>query len=904
MEFLSVELPSSQKMRWLLILRAYSPATLSIVIIVALCAPVMSLRTPHYVAIATFVTLASTLLMVPALILQRKIYEGIGVYLDKKCAGKALTREELARAFHCAMAFPQRQCLIAITLWWIGGVGGACWLHWRFDDFSFYTMIILIAAVLSGALTSAIAQYLIVSRFLQPLRAKIARDMHDPQLRRENASRFPMSVKLMVSTAGLVLVALVFGVAVARLQGDVDLERMRTYVQADVLEQVIENMDAGIGAEMSANIVRRSSQTIVNGFVLIPQSLMQTYAARVLQGNERGDKVLREMAEQKANWVQPLLFEGHDIEETILFPVEVQSILESALRDGAEAGNSNQMDTAHVYAWRRLPASDGRILVAMMPLARIRGEMVSSWRVLAFVISVNFLIAIGLSRLVAAELSRATQNVGNRLRIVASGDLAQGEIFESDDEFGDLGRSIEEMTLALRKIVMQVAATANGIEGAARNLASATQAVNESTAEQSSSIDQASHGMDVIGRNIRDISTSAGRLDEAVEESSQSVNEIRSVGVELDTNAADLAEKAESSSASIAEMAQSVRQVAENTNVLSEAAAKAVQSMDRMTMGVLDVQQAAGETESLSGRVVDAAERGREHVQRTIQGIETIREVVGTAKSVVGSLEQRSKKIGEIIDVINNVADETNLLALNAAIISAQAGEHGRAFSVVADEIKDLADRVIVSTKEIASVIHALQKEGSQAVGVIDHGANSVQNAVALSVEAGAALEAITAAARASGEKIRGIVSSVEEHRHAASQVVELMDAVNTEVMRIRNAGEEQSRGSQFILEMTHSLVDVAQTVNRITDAQNQSTDHISRSVENVRESSNKINLALREQLNACDVVGTSFASMVDRNRLNQDSVRALDDAVQGLMQQAETLRVNMRRFKVTDSQS
>lgn len=899
-----MELPSSQQMKWLLILRAYSPSTISVVIIVALCAPVMSLRAPHYVAIAIFVLLASILLMVPTVALQKKIYEGIGVYLDKKRAGQSLTREELARAFRSAMAFPQHQFLIAIALWWIAGTCGTYWLHWQFDDFSLYTMLILLSALLSGALTSSIVQYLVLSKYLQPLRAQIARDMHDPQLRRENTSWLPMSTKLQISMAGLVLVALVFGVAVARLQGDVDLERMRTHVQADVLEQIVENMDAGIGAEMSANIARRSSQVLVNGFVLIPKTLMQTYTTRVLQGGERADKVLRDVLEQKADWVQPLLFEGHDIEETVLFPVEVQTILESALRDGAEVGNSNQIDTAHVYAWRRLPASDGRILVAMMPLERIRGEMTSSWRVLAFVISVNFLVAIGLSRVVARELSRATQSVGNRLRVVASGNLGQGEIFESDDEFGDLGRSIEEMTLALRKIVMQVSATANGIENAARDLASATQGVNESTAEQSASIDQASQGMDVIGRNIRDISASAGRLDEAVDESSQSVNEIRSVGVELDTNATDLAEKAESSSASIAEMAQSVRQVAENTNVLSEAAAKAVQSMDRMAMGVLNVQQAAGETENLSVRVVDVAERGRERVQRTIQGIETIREVVGTAKSVVGSLEQRSKKIGEIINVINNVADETNLLALNAAIISAQAGEHGRAFSVVADEIKDLADRVIVSTKEIAAVIHALQKEGSQAVGVIDHGASSVQNAVELSAEAGAALEAITAAARESGEKIRGIVSSVEEHRHAASQVVELMDAVNTEVMRIRNAGEEQSRGSQFILEMTHSLVDVAQTVNRITDAQNQSTDHIARSVENVRESSNKINLALREQLSACDMVGTSFADMVDRNHLNQDSVRALDDAVQSLMQQAEALRKNVRRFDIGDSHS
>ncbi len=897
-----MELLSSQKMKWALIVRSYVPAMLAIVVIVSLCAPVMSLRASHYLAISIFVSLVSLILMIPATILQKKIYEGIGVYLDKKRAGQPLTKAELAHAFHSAMAFPQRQFLIAIVLWWIGGTGGAVWLYIQFDDFSIYTTVILASALFSGALTSSIVQYLFSSKFLQSLRVQIARDMHDPQLRRENASWLSMSTKLMISTAGLVLVALVFGVAVARLQGDVNQERMLTHAQADVLVQVVENMEAGIGVEMSANIVRRSSQTLVNGFVLLPKPLIRDFETRVLQGGERADRVIRELQADSPSWIQPLLFEGNTVDENVLYPIEVQSILEAALEEKSGTGTSNQIDTSHIYAWQKLPESDGRILVAMMPLSRVRGEMASSWRVLAFVISVNFLIAILLSRAVAAELSRLTQSVGDRLRIVASGDLSASEIFESDDEFGDLGRSIEEMTLSLRKIVLQVSAAANDIENAARNLATATQGVSESAAEQTVTLGQASQSMDIIGRNIRGISTSAGRLDEAVDGSSQSVGKLRSVGKELDINATDLAEKAESSSASIAEMAQSVRQVAENTNVLSDSAEKAVQSMDRMTMGVLNVQQAAGETENLSVRVVDVAERGRERVQRTIQGIETIREAVGAAQNVVGSLEQRSRKIGEIINVINDVADETNLLALNAAIISAQAGEHGRAFSVVADEIKDLADRVIVSTKEIASVIHALQKEGSQAVGVIEHGANSVQSAVELSAEAGAALEAITDAARESGEKIRGIVSSVDEHRYAASQVVELMEAVNTEVSRIRNAGEEQSRGSQFILEMTHSLVDVAQTVNRITDEQNKSTDHISRSVENVRESSNQINLALREQLDACDQVAGSFASMVERNQLNQDSVSSLDDAVQGLMQQAEALRKHVRRFDTGDS--
>ena len=153
------------------------------------------------------------------------------------------------------------------------------------------------------------------------------------------------------------------------------------------------------------------------------------------------------------------------------------------------------------------------------------------------------------------------------------------------------------------------------------------------------------------------------------------------------------------------------------------------------------------------------------------------------------------------MDVIDDVADETNLLALNAAIIAAQAGEQGKAFSVVADEIKELADRVLASTKEIGGLIRAVQEEGSNAIGAIEKGASSVALGVDLSAEAGESLEEITRASRQSGTRIAGIVSAVREQAKAASHVVELMERVRGGVEQIRAAAAEQDRGNEVVHE-------------------------------------------------------------------------------------------------------
>jgi methyl-accepting chemotaxis protein len=322
--------------------------------------------------------------------------------------------------------------------------------------------------------------------------------------------------------------------------------------------------------------------------------------------------------------------------------------------------------------------------------------------------------------------------------------------------------------------------------------------------------------------------------------------------------------------------------------------------MGEMATPMREVDASAEETARLSREVVESAEQGQAKMVQTIQGMDAIREATDTAERVIRSLGGRASEIGAIVDVIDDVADETSLLALNAAIIAAQAGEHGKAFSVVADEIKDLAERVLSSTKEIGSQIRAVQDESARAIGAIEKGSQSVAEGVDLTAEAGSSLEEITRASRESGERISGILTAVREQARAGSHVVELMERVRGGVEEIRSAASEQERGHEVVHRGSVAMRDVAGQVRATTEEQARGSSRIRESIEGVRDAVEQINAALQEQSNSCRSAAEFLDVMHTRTRSNEGSSARLDEVVRELAKQAESLREDVGRFQVS----
>jgi methyl-accepting chemotaxis protein len=548
-------------------------------------------------------------------------------------------------------------------------------------------------------------------------------------------------------------------------------------------------------------------------------------------------------------------------------------------------------------SWRARP--DGELLLALSPEEHLSLDDASLAYVLAVLLAVSTAIAGSLAWLLSQDVSRATEWLRGEAERFSSGDLRRGRVFESEDELGELSRSFEAMASSLRSTVQRVSEAADRVEATAGEMAGVSEAVSSVTADQVRGIQQTTTSMEAIDRQVRGIADSSQTLNVSVEESSSSILELGAAGDELNETASVLSGKVNEVSSSIEQMVRSVKQVLENTEALSEAAVETSASMEEMAMSMREVDVSAEQTARLSEQVVMSAESGQAKMVQTIEGMEAIREATETAERVIRNLGSRTREIGAIVDVIDDVADETNLLALNAAIIAAQAGEQGKAFSVVADEIKELADRVLASTKEIGGLIRAVQEEGSNAIGAIEKGAASVASGVDLSAEAGESLEEITRASRQSGTRIAGIVSAVREQAKAASHVVELMERVRGGVEQIRAAAAEQDRGNEVVHSSSVAMREVAQQVRGTTEEQARGSGRIRESVEGVREAVEQINHALQEQSAACRSAVELLEGVYTRTRSNEESSRRLDAVAKSLLHQAEALRQDVRRFSV-----
>ena len=768
--------------------------------------------------------------------------------------------EDVRHAFVDIVDLPRRVVVTGMAWWLTGGMLVAVAMRVAHDDFQLFSGAVMIAAAGSGGLVQLVFLYYLMRHRFAPTREALASQIPDPQERESLITTVKLGRKLRFALTGVTVVTLLFAIFLASTRAQRPIETFANRAQATLLR-------GAAGAPSSERVAAIESA--------------RREAVRLGLGSDL--LVLDEKAES--------LLQGPP---SALTSSELRSIRET----GADGGSSADFDSEHVFAWQRIP-NDGRVLVLAADRDALHGDLADLNAVYGFLIAFATLVALGMAWLVGRDVDGAVNALRRAAERVAEGDLTCGQVFNAEDELGQLARTFERMVGGLRDTIGRVAGATDRVEAAASEITAVTESLAGVTVDQVRGIQQATMSMESINVQVTGIAESASALNVSVEESSSSILELGAVGEELNGTASVLSQKVDEVSTSIEQMIRSVRQVAQNAEGLAQAAAETSSSMEEMASSLREVDANAAETARLSSRVVASSESGRERVRQTIDGMAAIREATETAERVIHSLAERAKEIGAIVGVIDDVADETNLLALNAAIIAAQAGDQGRAFSVVADQIKDLADRVLSSTKEIGGLIHAVQGESANAIGAVERGSQSVQSGVDLSAEAGVSLEEITVAARESGLRIAGIVSAVKEQSKAATHVVELMERVRNGVEQIRVAGREQERGNEVVLRNSVAMREVATQVRGTTEEQARGSGRIRESVESVREAVDQINRSLQEQSAACRQAAEQLERVYERTRSNEESSRRMGEAMRGLLKQAETLRGDVQRFRI-----
>ena len=250
---------------------------------------------------------------------------------------------------------------------------------------------------------------------------------------------------------------------------------------------------------------------------------------------------------------------------------------------------------------------------------------------------------------------------------------------------------------------------------------------------------------------------------------------------------------------------QMSRGMAEQSGRASQIAA----SSSEMSQTVMDVAKNASSIASSTTETASIAKEGEEIVSISVQEVKEIASTVAESSSLITSLGERSKQIGEIISVIKDIADQTNLLALNAAIEAARAGEQGRGFAVVADEVRKLAERTAKATSEIGEMIGAIQNEVSQAVASMGEATGKVDSGVDDVTKAGEALHRIV-------KSVEGLQSMVHQVASATEQMSTVSEAVSSDVETVAKVANETSSNSHEIAESASDLARLATNLKNL----------------------------------------------------------------------------------------
>lgn len=707
-----------------------------------------------------------------------------------------------------------------------------------------------------GGVAVGLATALLVGMLLYSSSAsKVAREIEGLGPGADTGLRGSVRAKILIACVGVFLIALLLvgATGYARYRGDLD----RAFLDAAIGAQ----QGAAAAAEAASNVAPSWQAFTVFNVTHLPTAIL----------GPRGDVLARAGPEGRRD--RPIPFAS-----------------------AFGAGTVRRVEGGWFVATR---TSRGLTIVSLLDeslLWRRRREFVVAMAAIGVAV---FAAAALLAWYAARAITHPFRTLGRAADRIAAGDLTASPPSLTRDEMGQLATDFRRMAGGLRTLLHEVRMANEEVALGARETSAIAERVREGALEQHATVLAVGGAVEAMEGSMGQVTRGIDSLQAFVEMTTTLVGETASAFEEVRRKGVDLERAVETTLADVSRLAGAGREAEKQLLELESLAGDAGNSLSSVRSSATTMEQTAGEGETNAEAVAQMAKRASGVVLETVHGIETLRAAVGDAHRRIITLGRRSDDINQVVVFIAEVAGRTNLLSLNASIIASQAGEHGKAFAVVADQIRELAAQISHSTKSVGDIIHSVREEVEATTALIDRGDALAGEGVQLARNSYEALTQIQRSTAAGRDAAGGMRRAAEQHGIATREVARLVQSIADGSRAVTTAVQMVGRSVGGVDAVARNVGAMADELTRALDGQVGGSGRQLENVGRLEAMIGDITRAAKDHAVANHRVRDSLRSLSARAAEHEGAVAGLFSVAEQLGKEAKALQGKIAKFKL-----
>jgi methyl-accepting chemotaxis protein len=543
--------------------------------------------------------------------------------------------------------------------------------------------------------------------------------------------------------------------------------------------------------------------------------------------------------------------------------------------------------------------SGGAVLASWLPEAPLDAGRTQFFGAQLSVALLVFLATAIVAWFAARAITAPFRTLGRAAVRIASGDLTVSPPSVSRDEIGQLAADFRRMAQGLKTLVVDVQGASGGVSVEAREAAAIGERVRAGAVDEHAGVVAVQAAVAAMEGSMGQVSRGVGGLSEYVAATNRAMGDMAAGFEEVSKQGAELERAMNAALEDVARLDQAGRDAQARLGHLESLAGHAGNAVGAVRASMSSLGRAATESEATAEHLAELAESAGGVVLETVRGIESLRAAVADAHRRVAALGRRSDDIDQVVDFISEVAGRTNLLSLNASIIAAQAGEHGKPFGVVADQIRELAAQIARSTKSIADIIRAVREDVEGTAALIDRGDALAADGVKLarnSLEALSRIQRSTVHARDTAMAIR---MAVDAHAQSAGEISGLVESITDGSRAVTGAVDLMSRSVGTLHSVSGSVDAMADQVAKALQDQAGLGKRQIESVGRLEQMIADIGRAVQAHAAATHRVREALQQLSETAGQQETAVEGLAVVAERLGAGARALAERVDRFKV-----